>query len=122
MHKIGYIQKNRYGIPTIVFGNQIVREGLSYARYEINDCVDTRRLRIDGIIATDPKRVKQLLDKMENIARNEGCGLMSYIDDTPTNEEIAIFTEAGYTVKDYDGFNINIKKVLSEKDYIKRIK
>ena len=122
MHRIGYIKKNRYGIPTIVFGNQIVREGLSYARYEINDCVDTRRLRIDGIIATDKTRVRQLLDKMENIARNEGCGLMSYIDDTPTIEEVAIFVDAGYIVKDCDVFNINLKKVLSEKDYIKRIK
>ena len=114
MNKIGFIQKNWLGVPKIVYGDKVVRDGIGCARYEINDCVINRRLRIDGIITTDLMGVKRLLGKLETVAREEGCGVISYIDDKPTEAEIAIFEEAGFVKKYWDSpNNIALKKEIN---------
>ncbi len=108
IYTVGYMKK-KFGVSRIVYGDQIVRSGLfSYAKFETSfNSVHDKHLRIDGIKATSPKQIQLLLSKIEEIARHNGCCIVEYVDDTPRDEIIEVFIQAGYSHHYIDDARIN---------------
>lgn len=113
---VGYIKKG-FVWSRIVYGDQIVRSGLfNYAKYETSFCSRHEiHLRIDGIKAKNLRQIRLLLSKIEEIAQHNGCCIVEYIDDTPSDKIIEVFINAGYSQHYIDNTKINcsFKKRIS---------